>query len=124
MNQLESHRLTFLKLVALGLAHVALGCSGDDNHGPPIGAPSGPVVIIEGGGSGPTGSGGSSGSGTGAGETGVGAPFNAGGSLTGIAGLDFFPGAAGTDPFGAAGALTFGQAGLPQVGGAGTPASF
>ena len=121
MNHFESHRLTFLTLLAVVLAQSALGCSSDDNHGPTIGAPSGPVVIVEGGGSGPTGSSGAPGSGTTGGDTGVGGLLNPGGGSPGAAGT-----ALGTNPFGTAGALgtSTAQAGGPQVGGAGAPASF
>lgn len=121
MNHFESHRLTFVTLIAVVLVQGALGCSSDDNHGPTIGAPSGPVVIVEGGGSGPTGSSGAPGSGATAGDTGVGGLLNPGGGSPGAAGTGL-----GTDPFGTAGALgaSTGQAGGLPVGGAGTPASF
>src|SRR5450631_1089802 len=99
MNHPESHRLTVLVSIAVALAQAALGC-GDDNHGPTIGTPTAPVVVVDGGGSGPMSGGGAAGAGTAGGITGVGgsntAGFNAGGGMTGSAG----------DPFGAAGTST------------------
>jgi hypothetical protein len=126
MNHPESHRLTVLALLAVAFAEVLLGCS-DDNHGPTIGAPTGPVVIVEGGGSGPTSGGGASGTGTNGGATSIGGSnlaggFDAGGGVAGLLG------AAGTDPFGTAGTGIgpFGAAGtgIGQFGAAGTSPSF
>jgi hypothetical protein len=125
MNHSESRRLTFLTLIAVGLAQVALGCS-DDNHGPTIGTPTVPVVIVDGGGSGPTSGGGAAGGVSTGGTPGVGgsisaAGFDAGGGVVGIAGDPF--GAAGTSPnFGAGGTSpNFGAAGTsPNFGAAGT----
>jgi hypothetical protein len=125
MNPFDSHRCARLTLLAAGLAAFALGCSSDDNHGPTIGAPTGPVVIVEGG-SGPTGSGGS-GTGANGGATAAGgSDVNAGAGLPGSAGSDFL-GAGGTDLSGTAGALgQFGTGGASTTpfGVAGTSASL
>jgi hypothetical protein len=113
MTLSESQRCARLVLVAAGLAACALGCS-DDNRGPTIGAPTGPVVIVDGGGSGPTGGSGASGTGANGGATAIGgSDVNVGAGLAGNGGADFL-GAGGTDVIGTAGALgVFGIAGTP-----------
>ncbi|HEY4103937.1 MAG TPA: hypothetical protein VGM44_08600 [Polyangiaceae bacterium] len=81
----------------------AFACSGDDGHGPTIGAPT-PVVIVEGGSTGVGGSSNTSGNGGAAtgGDTGTGGTFDGTPGLGGLGGSDPF-GLGGTgsgDPFG------------------------
>jgi hypothetical protein len=123
MIHLRSQCCSSLTLAAVALASFVLGCSSDDNHGPTIGAPSGPVIIENGGGSSPIGTAGAAGnpaSGSPGVGSGIGGAFDSGGGPTGLGGSDLL-GGAGTDPFGMAGGLSAGSA---QFGGAGTPSSF
>ncbi len=56
MRHFESKSPFSIALLA-ALAYGAVACSSDSDHGPPVGAPTGPSVIVEGGGSGGTGTG-------------------------------------------------------------------
>jgi len=117
MRHFGFQRLARFSLCTL-LAHCALACGADTDHGPPIGSPTGPggPVVVEGGGFGGLGQGGSSAN-TGGNATGT----IAGASNTEVGGADSFgiggDGSAGRDPFGIAGASTdpFGIGGNPSA---------
>jgi hypothetical protein len=99
MNRFNS--LCFIHFVIAGSLPVVLSsCSSDQGHGPTVGAPSGPVVISEGG-SGPSGGGASSAASGGvssgiSGDTSIGMS----GTFNGAAGNSAF---GGSDPFGVGG---------------------
>jgi hypothetical protein len=84
---------------------LAVACSGDDNHGPTIGAPTTTVPINEGGSSTGIGGGFSTGGASAGGATSIGGSISTGGTFgaTGVAGT-FTSG--GTDPFGTGGTGT------------------
>lgn len=106
------------------LAHCALACGADTDHGPPIGSPPGPTgpVVNDGGRFDGGGQGGAN-QNTGGGNPGV-TPGITGGTL-GAAGNDSIgiggSGVAGGDPFGVGGAATGGS---NPFGIAGTPSAF
>jgi len=101
MRHISTPRLLGSACLVL-LAQAALACSSDTAHGPVIGAPTGPIVISEGGGTSRAGSAGQdSGNSGSAGSD----PFGAAGK-----------GAAGSDPFGAGGGDPFGVGGNGAAG--------
>lgn len=62
MRHFKAHRV-FQFIAAVALTPCALACSDDDGHRPPIGAPTGPVIVSEGGAPGSRGPNGSGNSG-------------------------------------------------------------
>jgi hypothetical protein len=113
VRHFESIKSACLALLGAALAYNVIACSSDSDHGPPIGAPNVPVVVVgEGGGVGQA-SGGQF-SGGGADATGIGT-IGTGGSLTvGTAGSDV-PGFAGGTATGFAGGSS-----VPPFGSGGT----
>ena len=115
MRHFSSQSSLRLALLA-ALGYSALACSSDSNHGPPVGAPTVPVVITEGGGAGGSANTGQTGANDG-GSTNTAGSLNAFG---GVGGAGFpdpsagsgFPGVAGgigEPPFGVSGSTsTFG----------------
>jgi len=122
MRHFAVQRCARLTLYAT-LAHCLLACGADDEHGPPIGAPTGPVVN-EGGSS-------NAGANAGGGTPGAGAP--AIGGPVGASGAFGTAGAAASNPFGTAGDGSAGRdsfgiggsgSGSDRFGGAGSPNAF
>jgi hypothetical protein len=114
----SSSRLVLRVALLAALAHDAIACSSDSDHGPPVGAPNVPVVIVEGGGA------------EGSVNTGQGAANNAGNtSDTGVGGSS---NAAGGAPFTnpSAGSANFGSPGTagspsgPPFSAGGSPSAF
>lgn len=118
MRHFESKNSLGLALLA-AFAYGAIACSSDTDHGPPVGAPNVPVVVVEGGGSGGdvnTGQGAANDAGNANDAPGVGGGFDGVGAS---GGAPFTDPSAGSANFGTPG--TAGGSNLPPFGASGGP---